>query len=181
MPIFLSFLPSFFPSFFFLSLLSFFPPFFLPFFFSSMENVSFFPQPLGGGEIYYTELKVPKNLFTFLFLPAFFLSFPLSSPPSSFLSLLSFFHSSLLPFFFSVDKKCVIFSPAPDLNLYFWGGGGGSGVIYYMKLEVLKNTFTFLFLLPFFASFFLPLLPPFFSSSLFSLLPPAFLLFILFC
>ena len=118
------------------------------------------------------KLEVPKNTFTFLFLPPFCLSFLLSSPPSSFLSLLSFFPPSFLPFFFSVNEKCVIFS-WPLIQICT---SGRRGVIYYMKLEVPKNTFTFLFLPPFCLSFLLSS-PP--SSFLFllSFSPPSFLPF----
>ena len=104
----------------------------------------------------------PRNTFTFLFLPPFFLFFLLSSPPSSFLSLLSF---SLLPSFL-LTKKCVIFFSAPDPNLYFLGWGVRRVSINHFFS--LKNIY-----IPFLPPFFLPFLPPF---------PPFFFpSFLLFC
>ena len=161
---FLPLLPPFFPS---------FPPSLLPFFFSSflsMKNMLFFSWPLiqifvllGQGVIYYTKLEVPKNIFTFLFLPPFL--------PSFFLSLFSF---SLLPsflltfllFLFSCQRKTFFSQPLIQICTF----GGAGGVIYYTNWKCLKTHLHSLF-----ASF-LSSLPSFFPSFLHSF-PPSLLPF----
>ena len=138
------------------------PPSFLSSFFSIFlltKNVSFFFQPLiqictcggmgGAGKV--LIVFQPKNTFTFLLCLLFFLlSFLLSSPSSSFLSLLSFFPPSFLPsfllFLFSVNKICVIFCN-PRSNLYFQSGGGGGKVLIIFQP---KNPPSFLSFYPFF-------------------------------
>ena len=118
----------------------------------------------GGGKV--LPIFKPKNTFTFLFLPPFFLSFLLSSSFSSFLSLLSFFSPSLLPFFFFsfLSMKNVSFFSQPLIKICtFLGGWVGGGItchffslktqlhsffasflsFHYTKLEVLEPNLLF--------------------------------------
>ena len=122
----------------------------------------------GGGEVLLIFFSLKTQLHSFF---AYF-----SFLPSSFLSLLSFFPPSLLPFFFSsfLSMKNVSFLSRPLIQVCTSRGGGL--VIYYTELEVPKNTFTFLFLPPSFLSFLLSS-PPSSFLSLISFFPPSLLPF----
>ena len=160
---FLSFLPFSFPSF----LLAF-----LLFLFSVKKLVIFF-QPLiwictlGGEGSKLQIIFLAKKHIYIPFLPPFFLSILLSSPPSSFLFLFSFFPPSFLPAFLlvlsSVEKLVIFFQPL------IW--------ICTFKFVLVETTNHFLsqktHLHSFFASF-LSFFPSFFPSFLLSFLLPFF-------
>ena len=117
------------------SFLSFCLPFFLSFL--SKKNLSFFFRPLsqnctlgwgGGGKLQITISAWKTDLHSFF--PLFFLSFLLSSPPSSFLSVLPFFlllsfPSSCLPSFSLLFQKTCDFSSGHFPKIVLWGGGRG--------------------------------------------------------